>query len=409
MKPLPAPPSLPRLSLPLPYLHRPSSPRSFFALLSLPLLACGLLLATPPARAQESSAITIYGRMNLGLVHYGGRESINRQNSLSSRIGFKGVENLGGGYSAQFIIETGLSADTGDSTLGSRETSVGLAGPFGKLRLGFMLSPLDDLHPIAGPGYVTNVTNDNLNGFWANGYSNLFTGGSAGSTACNQIAGPNGNSNSFAFDNRVGNSLRYDSPDMSGFKFASQYALGEVANCHAWATSNKLQYTRGPLNAALAYQLHHNVRGSGLQDHIWMLAVGYQLAPDHYLAGYAQTLRYANPGLQDLKQNGFGLTWRMNVTKANLLELAWYRAGAGRGQQTPVFSGIFVGNDTASDLLIIGARHTFSKRTELWLQLAQLRNGTRAGYDLGGAGRAGAAGTVGAKPHALAVGIKHDF
>ena len=375
-----------------------------------PLLACAALASMPtPARAQSDSAITVYGRMNLGLVHYGGRESINREQSLSSRFGVKGTENLSNGYSAQFVIETGVSSDTGDGTLGSRETSVGLLGPFGKLRLGYMLSPLDDLHPIAGPGYVTNITNDNLNGFWANGYSNLFTGGTVGSTACNQIAGPNGNTNSFAFDNRIGNSLRYDSPDFSGVKFATQYAFGEAAGCHAWASSNKLQYTQGNLNAALAYQVHHNVRGSGLQDAIWMLAVGYQITPANYVAGYYQTLQYANPGLQDLKQDGFALTWRTNLTSANLLELGWYRAGAGRGQQTPVFSGVFVGNGTASDLFIIGARHTFSKRTELWAQLAQLRNGQRAGYDLGGAGRAGAAGTIGAKPHALAFGIKHDF
>lgn len=390
---------------PLPATRRAALP----LLLALPLLAGGLMLASEPVRAQATSAITIYGRMNLAVVHYGGRESINRENNLSSRLGIKGVEDLGGGYSAQFIIETGLSGDTGDSTLGSRETSIGLAGPFGKLRLGYMLNPIDDLHHIAGPGYATNITNDNLSGFWANGYSNMFTGGSVGSTACTQVAGPNGNGNSFAFDNRIGNALRYDSPAFSGFKFATQYALGEVGTCHAWASSNKLQYTDDKLNAALAYQLHHNVRGTGLQDHIWMLVVGYQLTPTHYVAGYAQTLSYANPGSQDLKQNGFGLNWRTNLDKTNLLELAWYRAGAGRGMQTPVFSGIFTGSDTASDLYVLGARHAFSKRTELWMQLAQLRNGKRAGYDLGGAGRAGAAGTTAARPHALALGIKHDF
>lgn len=387
---------------------RPAS-LSWFFLIAVAWLAW-LTCQASPARAQtDNSAITIYGRMNLGLVHYGGRESVNREQSLSSRFGIKGVENLGNGYAALFVLETGISADTGDSTLTSREASVGLQGPFGKLRLGYMLSPLDDLHPIAGPGYVTNITNDNLNGFWANGYSNLFTGGSVGSTACNQVAGPNGNGNSFAFDNRVGNSLRYDSPDLSGFKLATQYAFGEAAGCHAWASSNKLQYTSGKLNAALAFQLHHDVRGSGLQDHIVMLAAGYQITPTQYVAGYVQTLKYANPGKADLKQDGFALTWRSNVSATNSLELGWYHAGSGRGAQTPMFSGVFVGSGTAANLYIIGARHAFSKRTELWAQLAQLRNGRQSGYELGGAGRAGAAGTVGAKPHALAIGIKHDF
>ena len=373
--------------------------------------AC-LILCCQPAQAQETSNITLYGRVNLGVVHYGkaAQAPITRLLSLSSRFGIKGTENLGNGLSAMFTIETPISADTGDGTLGNRETSVGLEGGFGKIRLGYMLSPLDDLHPIAGPGYVTSVTNDNLSGFWANGYSNLFLGGSAGSTACTQVAGPNGNTNSFAFDNRVGNSIRYDSPSRSGWRFATQLALGEVNACHAFVSSNKLQYTDAKLNVALAYQAHKNVRGVDLQDHIWMLAAGYQITPAHYVAGWLQSIKYAaSPGRANLKQDAFGLLWRTHLSQANLLEVAWYHAGAGRGTQTPVFSGIFVGPDTKADLLIVGARHSLSKRTELWLQLAQLRNSSKSGYDLGGAGRSGAAGSIGARPNAFALGIKHDF
>ncbi|MEN9868864.1 MAG: hypothetical protein RL748_4454, partial [Pseudomonadota bacterium] len=312
----------------IPVPQRPFVARSFVATMAL---------AWPIAHAQDSG-ITLYGRLNVGVAHYsaGAQAPITRLLSLSSRFGIKGTENLGQGLSAQFVIETPISADSGDSVFGNRETSVGLEGGFGKIRLGFMLSPLDDLHPIAGPGYVTSLTNDNLNGFWANGYSNLFTGGSVGSTACNQVAGPNGNSNSFAFDNRVGNSIRYDSPNWSGWRIASQLALGEVNGCHALASSNKVQYIDAKWNVALAYQLHRNVRGLDLRDHIWMLAAGYQITPTHYLGGWLQSLKYANPGRENLTQNAFGLTWRTQLSSANLLELAWYHAGAGRGAQTPV-------------------------------------------------------------------------
>jgi predicted porin len=376
----------------------------------LALLVLVALIWQRPALAQDS-AVTIYGRVNLGVVHYAGagRVPITREQNLSSRIGFKGTENLGGGLLASFIIETGIAADTGDAVFGSRETSVGLEGRLGKIKLGYMLTPLDDLHPIAGPGYVTNVTNDNLNGFWANGYSNLLTGGTVGNTACTQVAGPNGNTNSFAFDNRAGNSIRYDTPNWNGWRGATQLALGEVSTCHAWASSNKLQYSNDRLNAALAYQVHHNVRGVGLKDQIVMLAAGYQITPSNYVGGYAQSLEYANPGLAKLKQNGFGLIWRTSLSAANTMEFAWYHAGAGRGNQTPVFSGVFVGPDTKAELFIIGAKHIFSKRTELWMQYATLRNSRRSGYDLGGSLRAGTPETIGAKPQALAFGIKHDF
>ena len=373
-----------------------------FATLSLPCCA-GL------AQADD---LQLYGRLNLGLVHYGGygtgHAATTRMHNLSSRFGVKGSEELGQGLRAQFVIETGFSADSGDGVMASREATLGLEGSFGRLRLGYMLSPLDDLHGIAGPGWLTSITNDNQNGFWANGYSNLFTGGSVGSTACKQVAGPDGNSNSFAFDNRIGNALRYDSPQFgAGWRLATLYALGE-GNCGAWASSSKLQYQSGALNLALAWQLHHNVRGAGLRDQIWMAAGGWQLTPEHYAGFWWQTLRYDNPGRDTLRQQAFGATWRYSVG-AQLWEAAWYHAGAGGGAQTPVFSGIYIGPGSASDLLIAGWRYRLSKRSELWAQLAQLRNGRNAAYELGAGGKAGATGNLGAHPHALALGIKHDF
>ncbi len=378
-------------------------------------LGCVMLIVSvagiyaKPSHAESS--LTMYGRLNLGVISYSGygpgHTNGTRMNSLSSRIGFKGVEDLGQNLSANFMIETGFSADTGDGVMASREASVGLEGPFGKVRLGYMLSPLDDLHPIAGPGWVTNVTNDNQNGFWANGYSNLFTGGTVGSTACKQVAGPDGNTNSFAFDNRIGNSIRYDSPSFNNFRIASQYALGE-GSCGAQALSSKLQYQDRQLNVALAWQQHHAVRGAGLNDHIVMLAAGYQITPNHYLAGWWQSLKYANPGKEALHQQAFGAMYKYSYD-AQMWEFAWYRAGQGKGAQTPVFSGIFVGPNTSANLYIIGYRYKLSKRTELWGQYAQLNNGKNSGYELGGNGKAGAAGTIGENPRALALGIKHDF
>ena len=382
---------------------------------SLCILASLMLLTAGMTSANAQSNVTVYGRVNAGVVNYSGysqnRPSVTRMNNLASRIGFKGSEDLGQGLAATFMIETGFSPDTGDGTLASREASVGLEGGFGKVRFGYMLSALDDLHSIAGPGYATNVTNDNQNGFWANGASNLFTGGTVGSTACKQVAGPDGNTNSFAFDNRIGNSIRYDSPTMNNFRIATQYALGEggAGNCSgSYAWSNKIQYQDKQLVAALAWEQHHAVRGLGLNDQILMLAAGYQFTPNHYLGGWWQTIRYANPGLGDLRQQAWGAIYKYQMN-AQLFEIAWYRAGAGSGAQTPVFSGIFVGPDTAANLYILGYRYKFSKRTELWAQWAQLRNGNKSGYDLGGAGKAGAAGTLASSPRALAFGVKHDF
>ncbi len=362
--------------------------------------------------AHAQSNVTAYGRVNVAVVNYSGygsgRPALTTQNNLSSRLGFKGLEDLGGGLAATFVIETGFSADTGAGTIGSRETTVGLQGALGRVRLGFMLTPLDDFHGVAGPGWVTNVTNDNLNGFWGNGYSNLNA--SEGKRCDGTIPGTDAGNN-FSFDNRYGNSIRYDSPVFNDFTFATHVALGESSasgcnNSLAW--SSKLQYVANGLNAGIAYNLHRNARGPGLHDNITLLTAGYKINPSSYIAGYYQTLKYDNPGKQNLKQDGFGLTGRL-YQGPHFVELGWYHGSAGKGDQTPVFSGIFVGGGTQANLYILGYRYALSKRTDLWAQFAQLRNGNNSGYDLGGAGRAGAAGTIGQSPRAIALGIRHDF
>jgi predicted porin len=372
----------------------------------------GVLIACAAAQVQAQSDVTVYGRLNVAVINFSGYgsggTSVTKENSLSSRVGFKGKEALGGGVDAIFVVETGFSGSSGVGTFASREATVGLQGPFGKLRLGFVLAPLDDLHEIAGPGYRTNFTNDNQNGFWANNYSNMFTGGSDGNTPCVQVAGPNGNTNSFAFDNRYGNSIRYDSPSLDGWNLATHVALGGVSSCHAYAWSSRAQYIANGWNAGIAYNLHHNVRGLDLSDSIVMLAAGYQINQAFYLGGYYQTVRYDNPGKNELRQDGFGILGRETIGP-HAIELSWYRGDAGRGDQTPVFSGIFVGDGTQSDLYVLGYRYMLSKRTDFWAQYAQVRNGANAGYDLGGAGKAGAAGTMGASPRGIGFGIKHDF
>jgi len=378
------------------------------------IIMIAMMICTGHACAQ--SAVTMYGRVNTGMVNYSGygagRGAVTQQNNLSSRLGFKGREDLGDGLNALFVIESGFSSDTGAGALGSRETSIGLQGPFGRVKFGFMLTALDDLHSIAGPGYLTNVTNDNLNGFWANGFSNMFNNnngvGSSTDNCASTIAGNHNASNKFSFDNRYGNSIRYDTPSMGGFRFATHVGLAEIMGCNAYAWSNALQYKANDVQLALAYNLHHNLRGKGLDDHIIMLAGGYNIGAQGYIGAYYQTLRYANPGQNALTQDGFGLVGRRYLGP-HTIELGWYHAGQGKGDQTPIYSGISIGNGSQSNLLILGYRYAMSKRTELWSQLAQLRNGSKAQYDFGGTGPVPGEALQGRHLRAIAAGIKHDF
>ena len=124
--------------------------------LALTALASGTALA--------QSSVTIYGNIDVSFDHIkkdagaanytalvgatgnaaiNGKQSINRVGpdmSSQSSLGFKGVEDLGGGLKAKFQLEAAVAADTGASASGrffDRAAWVGLASAeAGELRIG---------------------------------------------------------------------------------------------------------------------------------------------------------------------------------------------------------------------------------------------------------------------------------
>ena len=101
------------------------------------IVAAIATLATSAAMAQSS--VNIYGRFNVTAEaqNSNGVKTKVLQNN-SSRIGFKGTEDLGGGLRAGFILEHGFNADTGLPTgaFWGRQSEVNLSGGFGAVRLG---------------------------------------------------------------------------------------------------------------------------------------------------------------------------------------------------------------------------------------------------------------------------------
>lgn len=99
-------------------------------------------LAAGGALAQSS--VTLYGRVNTSGERWdkNGVKTYQLVNS-SSRWGVKGVEDLGGSMKAGFQLESGFNSDTGAvtaSTFFGRQAEVNLAGTFGMVRLGQMIS-----------------------------------------------------------------------------------------------------------------------------------------------------------------------------------------------------------------------------------------------------------------------------
>ena len=141
------------------------------------LIAMAALAAAGTVAAQSS--VTMYGKVNTGAQYFkqtetdgaGGKttkKTISFKNNPAgggtSRLGFKGSEALGNGLSATFQLEMGFCGATGkfgtvaDGSTGfSREATVGLAGAFGSVRLGYAGTPMNNFDGSYKPVDATNA------------------------------------------------------------------------------------------------------------------------------------------------------------------------------------------------------------------------------------------------------------
>lgn len=121
-------------------------------------LRLGLILTSAcfahAAQAQQSS-VTLYGVLDMNIEYInnmaqggtpaargpaGNRFAMNSGGIGGSRWGLRGVEDLGSGYKALFVLESGFTADDGklgnSNRLFGRQAFAGLSGQFGKLTFG---------------------------------------------------------------------------------------------------------------------------------------------------------------------------------------------------------------------------------------------------------------------------------
>jgi predicted porin len=108
-----------------------------------------LLVAAPAAHAQggpaTSSGVTLYGNLDeyIGWMRSdsGARAvGLNDGAILRSRLGFRGVENLGNGVGVSYNLEMGFNADNGTAAdpgrVFDRQSWAGLVTPIGEVRVG---------------------------------------------------------------------------------------------------------------------------------------------------------------------------------------------------------------------------------------------------------------------------------
>jgi predicted porin len=222
-------------------------------------VAIAAVLGAAAASAQTAN-VTLYGgiRTAMEIAKYSGPTGSARiisQENISSRFGFRGSESLGGGMNAFFQIESSFGSDTGGGTIAGRESWVGLNGGFGEVKLGYGLTPYDDVLGWAHHQGANSWENRNNGVSGGAGFAkrDLFTGYTS-STACS----------SSAFDARYGNSVSYATPNMSGFQLRTQYSLigeGGSGSCTGFDTA--LRYATGPVRVGVTYAVHSNFTGLG--------------------------------------------------------------------------------------------------------------------------------------------------
>jgi predicted porin len=195
--------------------------------------------------AQAQSSVTVYGIIDMGFQggHQKASTGTTRANQVAvnqvgqqfgqnaqstSRLGFRGTEDLGGGMSAFFTLETALTPDGndmwGNGGSANRQTFVGLANKgMGRFALGTQYTPLFSNAAATSPGQFNNVMGDIIYGAQTNPAA-ITANNAAGSAPT--LAANNANSGTdVGFTVRTANMLRIDTDSFAGFRGQAFYSM----------------------------------------------------------------------------------------------------------------------------------------------------------------------------------------
>lgn len=310
--------------------------------------------------ASAQSNVTVYGLVDIGIaLERGGPSgSVTKLDGSGihsgNRVGFRGIEDLGGGLSAIFAVENGFNSDTG--TLGQgglmfgRQAFVGLKGGFGTVSAGRQYTPhwaaVDSLDPLDG------------------------------------ISG--GPFNLLRRAVRSDNTLKYTSPVFAGFSTDLAYGFGEAAgNTSAnRMLGGSVAYANGPVVVKLA---HHNARNAADTDATKNSFLGgsYNFGVAKAFLGY-QTEK----GLATLDRNAAQIGMQIPFG-ANTVMASYIR----KDDKTAA------NND--ANMIGLAYTHSLSKRTNLYTSYVRIDNKNSLVYTT----KAG----DGSGDKEFNVGIRHKF
>jgi len=312
------------------------------------LLALAVLGAFAGA-AQAQTSVTVYGSFDAGL------RSVNNVNAAgdsrltmgsngtynSNRIGFRGVEDLGGGMNAHFTLESGFNTGTGAldtptsatgvSRLFNRSAFVGLGGTWGSLDLGRQ--------------YSVNFKTIGAYDPFAYKYTGIIPLAALGGLT------------------RLDNDIQYTGA-FGPVTVRAEYALGEVPGDTGASATAALgaSFKTGPFSFGGAYTQRANATDTADQD-VWTVGGAFATGPFRVAAGYAEDDRDAGFTLPvNLEIRDAWLGGSYNITPALALQAAYYHTKT----EVP-------GADGRRGLTILGATYNLSKRTNFYADIDHSR------------------------------------
>ena len=336
------------------------------------------LLAVASAAASAQSSVTLFGVLdaNARYVKNGdvSLKSLSNAGLNTSRLGFRGTEDLGGGLTASFWLETGINPDTGTTSdaarFWNRRATVSLASTsLGELRLGRDFTPT----------YT--------------GYSNYDTFGSSGVAAVDKFFPSRlGGATNPTIDTgtRADNLVSWFTPkNLGGFYGHLAVAAGEGTSGKKYV-GGRAGYAAGPLDVSAAYGQTEVTPGPSGDDSFEAVNFGasYDFGVAKVLGLYGQS-KYANLKV-NVAEIGTHVPLGVGLLRASYVNVRADGAGID-------------GND--ANQIAIGYVHNLSKRTALYTTYARVSNKGGANYAVAST----PAMTAGQKSTGYELGLRHSF
>jgi len=362
--------------------------------------------------AQAQSSVTVYGILDVGYVGSNAKEGYQTsgtQNGTNpkiqksaftngaeqtSRLGFKGTEDLGGGTSAFFTVELGLTPANSEvsggttedrvqkttgssgSTIDNRQSFVGLKkNGIGQFAIGRQYTPIFNTGAATSPGQYNNIVGDVV-----------YLSGSAYSSGSTI----NSSNNNLGFTNRASNALTAQSDTFSGFQVGGMYALnnqnqteytaagttattsntGGNTNWSGWGLNGSFTWQK--LYVGVAYQSFKTQYSTGVWASSSIINAGSPAVTSGQNTGASGNL-FSAAQISD-KQTLVGATYDFGILKA-------YGQWVGRKVQNDYATGTGGPEQLNRNAQQIGVRSYITPTIESW---ASIGNG-KAKYTQGAA------------------------